>query len=267
MTTETDAQPGDAEQTSATTQDQATDQTTQAGAEAGGEGQSADAQGQEGQKSDAEPKREPWFQKRIDKLTHDKRELERQLQAATELIRSRSEGQQDAQEGQQGQPLTEAEVERRAAAKAAQELAKRDAEAAERAFVERCNKIYQDGSSEFQDFPDAVAQLNSAGVMDREFLDSVLETDAPAKVLHHLGSNPEEAMRIAALPPKKQVLELDRLAAKVAKPPAREVSKTPAPVNPLAGAAKAAFDPNSPDADMREWMKWREQQLAAKSRR
>jgi hypothetical protein len=58
--------------------------------------------------------------------------------------------------------------------------------------------------------------------------DCVLRTPNGAAVAYHLGQNPEEATRIARLPPAAQLVEMGKLSAQVAaSPPAAPVSRAP----------------------------------------
>jgi hypothetical protein len=71
---------------------------------------------------------------------------------------------------------------------------------------------------------------------------AIVESDVGPAVLYHLASDSDEAERIAALSPLKQVAALGRLEAKFEKsedePPAKATSKAPAPISP-AKTAKA----------------------------
>jgi hypothetical protein len=70
---------------------------------------------------------------------------------------------------------------------------------------------------------------------DVSFLQEVMETDSPAKLLHHLGQNPEEAERLSGLSATRRAVALDRLAAQLAaeKPKPKPISKAPEPIKPV----------------------------------
>lgn len=207
-------------------------------------GQEAEQQTEE-QKEQAQ-KKEPWFQKRIGELTRDKYEEKRvnaDLKAENERLRmALAQGQQGEphQEGEQGDVRT---------------LARQEAKRmrAEERFTETCNRTYDAGKAEFPDFDRAVANLQMVGA-SREFLELATTSDAGHKLLHHLGTDMDEAARIMSLPPIQMARELTKLEFKLGQPATKPVSKAPAPIKPL-GSGKAAGEGLSDDLPIDEWMR------------
>lgn len=219
---------------------------TPAEAETQAEAEATDA-GTETPEAEDKPKREPWWQKRIDEVTKARREAERERDAAMALLKSRDDDPAKTPEERDIDALATRKAEQIAAAKA---------------FNDRCNTVYAEGAKAFTDFDDAVKTLSSTGVMEPSFIESVLETDAPAKVLHYLGQNPDEAVRVSELPARRQAIELDRLSVRLGGE-GKPISNAPAPLRPLSRTTgKATFDPADPQSDVRDWMKWREAELA-----
>lgn len=202
------------------------------------------------EQTEEKPKQKPWFQRRIDELTRQRYEAERRAEAALQLLQGKGEG----EEPKPGEKLSEAEVERRALAKA-QELA------AEQAFNQECNRIYEAGVKAFSDFDDAIQNFRMLGGLTPPMIEAAAATDMPEKVLYELGSNPDEAERIIKMTPTRMGVELAKLAQKLSAPkPA--VSKAPPPIKPVDGAGKGEKDPDKmSDA---EWMEWRNKQIAAR---
>jgi hypothetical protein len=133
---------------------------------------------------------------------------------------------------------------------------------AETKFNEACNKVYTQGKSEFQDFDQAVGNLQMVG-MSRDFLEFTAASDAGAKLLHHLGKDLDEAARISALPPVLMARELTKLELKLSQPQPKPVSKAPAPITPIAASGSTSKDPSEmTDA---EFAKWRKSQIAQRS--
>lgn len=68
---------------------------------------------------------------------------------------------------------------------------------------------------------------------------AILESDVGPQVLYHLAKNPDDAERIAALSPARQVAELGKLELKM---PAvqRKTSAAPAPIKPVNGGRSAS---------------------------
>lgn len=196
-------------------------------------------------------KREPWFQKRIGELTREKYEARRAEAEAKQVTEQYKAYLEQLQQGQAPQAKPEVDVMTLAEQKAAQLVA-------ERTFNEQCNKVYADGAKEFPDFDAAVRNLQMVGV-NRDFLELAASSDAGHKVLHHLGTDLDEAARILSLPPVQMARELTRLEIKLAQPQAKPVSKAPAPVKPIGsgGAPEGLRDDLPPD----EWLKRRNKQL------
>lgn len=204
-----------------------------------------------------EPKRKPWFQDRIDTLTREKYEARRAAEEASHQAEQYRQHLAQLQHGQQTeqQPNSQnVDVRTLAQQEAARMLA-------EQRFNEACNKVYATGKSSFQDFDQAVANLQMVGA-SREFLELATASDAGHKVLHHLGTDLDEASRILSLPPLLMARELTRLEMKLEQPQAKPVSNAPAPITPISGAKGGSKDPSEmTDA---EFAKWRKSQIAAR---
>lgn len=195
----------------------------------------------EAQKEEAQ-KKEPWFQKRIGELTREKYEARRAADdARAEADRLRQAIAQGQQGDHQEHPAFDVKAEARKLV-------------AEERFNEACNKVYETGKSEFKDFDDAVKNLQMVGA-NRDFLELATTSDAGHKLLHHLGTDLDEAARILALSPVQMARELTRLEIKLSQPAApKPVSKAPAPITPL-GSGKATGEGLSDDLPIDEWMR------------
>lgn len=144
-------------------------------------------------------------------------------------------------------------------------------------FLETCNEAAVLGRSTFgeKEFNSAVAVLsedvNPANPAEQaryeQFLQSAIETGAAHKVIMLLAQDLTEADRIMDLPPAKQAIALERLAAKA---PAEKVSSAAKPITPIGrlGAQHTQIDPgDAARADQlstAEWMKRRNAQEAAR---
>jgi hypothetical protein len=98
--------------------------------------------------------------------------------------------------------------------------------------------------------------------LDRGFLELVADSDNGAKVLHHLGNNLDEAVRITSLTPLKMAKELTLLDIKLASQ-TKKLSNAPEPITPVsATSAKTKSPDKMSDA---EFAKWRRQQIEQRS--
>lgn len=148
----------------------------------------------------------------------------------------------------------------------------------QQAFVAECNKLADAGAKEFpDDFQATVGTMltmidgvDPQGVFSPAatgIIEAAMETDRAAAVLHHLGKNPAEAMRIAALTPAKMGAAVAKVAASLSAAAVeaaapKPVSRAPAPIDPVAGNARAEAGALGPK-DTGEWMKWRDAQIKA----
>lgn len=146
--------------------------------------------------------------------------------------------------------------------------------AQQQAFNADCNRVADLGAKEFgADFQPTLATLwNATDALDAKgnmtlravaMLEAAMETDKPHAVLYHLGQNPDEAIRIAALPSDaKRGAALAKLAATLdapREPPAQ--SKTPDPIRPL---NRGGGNPEPrPDGTQDDYTKWYEKQKKA----
>lgn len=191
-------------------------------------------------------KKKPWFQARIDKLTAKNTALQTQLEQR--LVQAPA----DPAAPQGGKQPVNAEAVRIATQMLAQER-----------FNERCNDLVDDGKEKFgPEFDTSLANMKAVGAVgpdaDPTFINAVLELKDPSKVFHALGKDPDETARILALSPTRQVIELARLEEKMNKPKPVVISKAPAPITPVGGAAKSDPDLNDEDLPMEQWVAQRD---------
>ena len=85
------------------------------------------------------------------------------------------------------------------------------------------------------------------------------DDDGPA-IAYYLGQNPDEAARISALPPVRQVSELGRIAQRLNTKPA--VSTKPAPIKPLKVGSEAASRKGPNEESMAEYAARRGREIA-----
>lgn len=198
--------------------------------------------------ADPEPPREPaWFRNRIDTLSRQNGEaLRAQKIAERERDELRAKLPPDpAQPDPNARTYTQADFDREVTTKAQQVAAQQVASAAFRTMMETGVRDFTPDA-----FNAACNALADAGANDRpEFSNLTADLPNGAAVLHKLGNEPGEAMRVLALPPLRMAAELGRISATLTAPAAapapRPVSKAPAPIEPVTtrGSPVAETDP------------------------
>jgi len=143
----------------------------------------------------------------------------------------------------------------------AQELAK------QQTWKETTDKIWNEGLAKYGDW---APQLNNMaqilGGIPTTLTEAAIESGNPHEVLYHLAKNPDEAARIALLPPTRQAVAVAKLATAVTAP--RKVTSAPPPISPKVqgiGSAPATLD--DPNISMEEWARLRNEQAMARRKR
>lgn len=159
---------------------------------------------------------------------------------------------------------TQAEFDAAVQAEANTRASNAAAEQARADFDRQCNDVWAKGTEAYKDdFAAAVQNLQGVGAMNPDILNMVLATDDPAKVLLDLGSNPDRAAGLLAMPAAKRAVEIAKIA--VAVPPkkaADPISKAPPPIRPIEGSARVSPDLKDDDDDA-TWFAKREAQVRA----
>ncbi len=187
------------------------------------------------------------MQRRIDKRTADvyreRAEKEQLAQRVAELERRQTPQEEQAAD------VDENVIQTRASTLAQQIVQQQK-------FQESVNTVLRDGKS-LQGFDEACNSLNEElPFYDRgrptPFLAAVLEFDTPAKLLHHIGSNPELAAELSDLTPTRLVRRLDSIEREMTAKP--KTSAAPKPLEPLRGTGagnKALANLEDDDFDKR----------------
>lgn len=108
------------------------------------------------------------------------------------------------------------------------------------------------------DLPDFEDVLSSSDVpMTDAMHHAIMESDIGPKLAYHLASNPEEAYKIAQMPPMRAIAALGRLEERLeTQKPVVKPTSAPPPIKAVGGQAKVSKDPGKmTDA---EYAKWRQ---------
>jgi hypothetical protein len=87
-----------------------------------------------------------------------------------------------------------------------------------------------------------------------EFLSALLEFDEPAKLLHHLGTNPDLVEELADMTHTRRVRRLDAIEREIKDKATPKTSSAPKPLAPLKGQGTDSKDPSAmTDAEFAAW--------------
>jgi hypothetical protein len=199
---------------------------------------------QPGDDAAAKPKRKHWATERIDDLTRQRREAERQA----EYWKARA--------GQTVDPNTldyEEGIAERVSQRNRQEQADTAKATAEQLAGEAFNYRETIARERFADYE--TVTRNPSVPITPAMAEIIRDSDVGPDLAYHLGKNVTEAARIAALPVNHQAVELGKLEARVTAPKPLP-DRAPAPVQPVSGiAAGGSKDPGK--MSMTEYIAWR----------
>lgn len=211
-------------------------------------GQEQQAEPAEHVEAEEKPKHPHWKDRRIDELTRNWREEQRQAEQLRNYVRSIQHGDQAASQ-QQGQPpagyVPASEVGRMAAQ-----------QNADHRFNEACNAIADHGETKFRDFQTAVHNFQMLGGPPPALLEAVtaLGKEDGARVFYQLGMNPDEAQRLAGMSPARMAVEVTRMASKPSA--AAPVSRLPEPITPISAARTEPGGEPDAKRNPTEWASW-----------
>ena len=194
-------------------------------------------------------------QKKIDKLTRMRREAEEEaarIRAEADELRRRLDEKEAAGQGAKPKPqlhefdtheawteaLTDWKYEERERQRNLARMAELETKAKE-ARQTKAKSIADEGMARYQDFQKVAFSIPISEPM----LDAIAMAEDSVDVVYHLGNNQEEAIRIANMPPVRQIYELAKLDLKLAQAKeqalkAKTVSTAPAPIAPLKGGGE-----------------------------
>jgi colicin import membrane protein len=230
--------------------------------------------GEDNQEHGEQPKKKGGFQKRIDKLTREKAELEARLAGQT-AVKPATEvkpepvkpaGKPESKDFDTYEAFVEAltdwKAEQRDRTKAEAD-ARVKAETEAKAAAVEWNKQLEGARARYDDFDDVA--LSDARISEAVH-NAIVGSDRGADLAYFLGANPVERERINALPPLKATLALGKILAALesdagGEPPEdkkRTVSAAPPPIKPLGSKSAAAGMKRIEDMTNDEYRKARE---------
>lgn len=228
---------------------------------------------------DEKPQRRSRAQERIDALTREKYERDREIAFLQEQMNALQQQVQPSEEPEDDMPrLSEfgydeeqyhnalrqwnkgkidsfQEKQQKVAEQQRQQAYEMQQQAILKEKVEKATKKYPD-------FVDKVfdPSLPSLREMNPVAFDAVLQSDSGEDVAYYLANNPQELYRFASMNPMQTVREITMMEMKLKAAPPQQVRTPPKPPSTVSqGASEAVSDPNQMSMD--DWMKWRNGQL------
>ena len=249
------------------------------------EAETAEAENEEGeQPSDSSPDETPkGFKKRIDKLTHNWRETERdrdywrdlalknqkppepvKVEPAPQEIKTLEDFDYDEKAYQAHVRAQIIEEARQAAIEAARGVQKTDTVESRRQEFFNREKTFQETVDDYM----AVTR-NNALPLTNDMLDIISEAEDGPAVLYYLGKNVDIAHKLSTLTPLQIAREIGRIETKVVAERKSEPTKAPPPPPKLEGVNAAptkvsASNPGSDKMSTNDWLKARNKELAKK---
>ncbi len=204
-----------------------------------------------------------------DKKQHEERERKKQSakERIQELAREKNSWRERALRAEQ-----EANEARRRSPEVAPEsnidaaLAARDARTAAQNEASAEKQIWETKiDAERERYPDFEKVAYSPEVSySPVMVEAVREHENGVDIAYHLGKHPDEARRIAQLPPMRAIIELTELGSKLkaqSTPAPKRGTKAPPPIEPLKGASAGATGVDLYSADMDTYFKTRTAQM------
>jgi hypothetical protein len=229
-------------------------------------------------KSEKQPKGDA-IQKRIDKLTWQLRQTERERDFEREqrLATLQRNAEPQPKQSEARQPLKkladfEYDEERyaeyvaevaadRAAQKLEQTRTTKESERTRKEQIAKFKELESKFKTEIEDYEDVAYYAR----IDEHVANLVMAMDEGPRVAYYLGKNPDVAARINSLPDNLAAVELGRIDAKLAiereQAKAKPVSKAPPPP-PKIDATEPAVEKDPSQMTDAEFAKWRKRQIA-----
>lgn len=198
------------------------------------------------------PAQPDWAKKRIDQLTKNWREEQRQKEALAERLAAFEKPVDDTAAA----PAANAPKPEEIAALIQQEAKRLAGELMTQSEAKKAQDDFgAKGAAKYKDWIDRCNAMVDIGANERpEFLQAVTLMDDGPDILANLADNPNEAMRILRLPAMNMAIELAKVSSKLSAAPApKTISSAPRPITPIDGMAKTNDAP-SPNDDDATWI-------------
>ena len=214
-------------------------------------------------------------QRKIERLTRENADLQRQLAAFREPPPAEKPERKPATSAAAGKPkledfetleayqeaLTDWKLDEREHVRTVEHLKRQANEAQQKIQAEwsKRQRIAQQAHADYSDVIESVDAPEGPGVADA--IAALQEDEAGPEILYYLAKHPDDLKRIAALSARSAVLEIGKIAAIVAKPPAPENGKpkitgAPKPPPPSGKSTKTSSDDINDPVVVNDYARW-----------
>ena len=215
-----------------------------------------------------EPKKKPWYQAKIDELTGKYHGTQRAVQERDQRISALEQALRDASKAQRAEPTPQGQVDVNALREQIRHEERQAAfqQAAVDRFNQTCNDIAAKGKAEFKDFDDQVKNLRDIDALSPEMIIAASKKANSHAIVHYLGKNLDEAMRIKQIgDPDERAEAFAELSAKLkaeakAEPKPKAKSSAPEPITPVGGPSKGDVDIYDDNITMDQFIRMRDKQ-------
>lgn len=215
-----------------------------------------------GEATEEPQKRVPWFQKRIDEVTRQKYEAQRESDYWRGVAEGRGQSNTPVQaEGPPKEDQFESyeDYEQARIDYAVEQRLRQEREVEQRTTVFR---TYEERAAKLRETaPDFDSVVGDPSLKITPLMAEVIrESDIGPQVAYHLGTNRSEAERIASLPPHRQAAELGRIEARLTEQPKPAATLKPIPPAPpqTVGGLSAGLTKSLDEMSYAEFVKARE---------
>lgn len=221
---------------------------------------------EDGQERNEKGQFKPKLQERIDEITRQRHEAQREAaywkgiaetrEAKVQPVEADAEPKPEAFEDYGAYVRALAKFEAKALVKA--ELEQQKTQAQEEAKATTWQQRAEAAKAEMPDFDEVMA--GSTAPMTHAMAEAIKGSDIGPKVAYHLAKNPEVAAKLSRLEPMAAAREIGRIEASLstaaAPPPAKRITSAPTPPTPVGSGRSTVGDPGKmSQADYMEWRK------------
>jgi hypothetical protein len=200
------------------------------------------------------------------RLAREQRKWEREQQLRQQELQAKAPAElPSADQFESVEAYAEALATRKAEELLSQKAAQQREQEAIRAYYDR----EEEAMDKYDDYKQVVYNPNIP--ISQVMAETIRESHIGPDLAYYLGSNPQEAHRIAQLPPYLQAKEIGKLEVKFeSSPPAKKTSSAPAPINPITptGGNGGRYDTTDPRSiktmSASEWIEAENQRMIKK---